>query len=57
MKGLRKKFLKNDHGLYAYTLPNYYMRINYAINVNKTFIKITINKRNLICTSLKNILL
>jgi len=29
------------------------MRINYVIKVNETFINITINKRNLICSSLK----
>jgi len=57
MKGLRKTFLKNYHGLFAYISPNCYMRINYAINVNKTIIKIAITKRNLIFTSLKNILL
>jgi len=49
-KGLRKTFLKNYRDLFTYTLQNYYMCINY---VNKAFIKITVNKQNLICTSLK----
>jgi len=35
MKGIRKTFLKNYCGLFAYTLPNCYVRINYVINVNK----------------------
>jgi len=39
MKGFEEKFLKNYCGLFAYTLPN--CHINYVINVNKTFIKIS----------------
>jgi len=30
MQGLRKTFLKNDHGLFAYTSLNCYVHINYA---------------------------
>jgi len=56
MKGLRKIFLKKYLGLFASTPPNCYMCINYVINISKTFIKIMVNKQNLICTSIKNIL-